>query len=83
MNLDTTLIRKAVANAGGQVSMAKKVKVTQGLVSNWCNGATIASRHFKRIAEAGDISLNKLMACEAANAEIREAVKAHAVALAS
>ncbi len=83
MKIDTTIIRKAVANAGGQVSMAKKVGVTQGLVSNWCNGATIASRHFKRIAQAGDVAQSKLMAAEALNAEIREYNKTHAVSLAS
>ncbi len=71
MNIDTTLIRRAVENAGGQVKMAKAVGVTQGLVSNWCNGATIASRHFSKIADAGRVSKVKLMESEAANAELR------------
>jgi DNA-binding transcriptional regulator YdaS (Cro superfamily) len=73
--IDTTLIRQAVANAGGQVKMAKAVNVSQGLVSNWCNGAMIASRHLAKIAEAGGVKLRALSDQEIRNAEARHAAK--------
>lgn len=36
--MDTTAIQKAVALAGGQTALARRLGVSQGLVWQWCSG---------------------------------------------
>jgi DNA-binding transcriptional regulator YdaS (Cro superfamily) len=61
-----TAIERAIEKAGSQDELARRVKVSQGLVSQWVNGAKIELRHFPEIERAtdGDVTAEQLLADE-------------------
>jgi len=63
-----TAIQRAVTIAGSQEKLAEAIGVTQGLVSQWCNGATIATRHFAAIEQATKVTAGELLVDEMAKA---------------
>ena len=59
-------IQRAVEKAGSQDELARRISVSQGLVSQWVNGAKIETRHFPNIVKAtnGDVTAEQLLADE-------------------
>lgn len=47
-------IDRAIAIAGSQDKLAKALRISQALVSQWSNGAAIHPRHFAAIQQATD-----------------------------
>lgn len=60
----TSAIKKAVEAAGGQTALAKKIKVSQGLVWQWLDGSAIHTRHFEAIEAATGVTAQELLADE-------------------
>ena len=61
-------IQRAVEKAGSQDELARRIDVSQGLVSQWVNGAKIETRHFPEIERAtnGDVTATDLLTDELA-----------------
>lgn len=59
-------IQRAVEKAGSQDELARRINVSQGLVSQWVNGAKIEMHHFPNIERAtgGDVTASDLLADE-------------------
>jgi DNA-binding transcriptional regulator YdaS (Cro superfamily) len=59
-------IERAIEKAGGQGPLADAIGVSQGLISQWVNGAPIHQRHFPEIERAtdGDVTPQELLADE-------------------
>jgi len=62
-------IQRAVSIAGSQEKLAEAIGVTQGLVSQWCNGAAVATRHFAAIERETKVSAGELLVDEMAKAK--------------
>lgn len=69
-----TAIQQAVEDVGGQTSLAKKIGVSQGLVWQWCNGASIPTHHFAAITSATSVTAEQLLADEMAKSAARAAL---------
>lgn len=59
-------IQRAIEKAGSQDELARRINVSQGLVSQWVNGAKIETRHFPEIERAtnGHVTPEELLADE-------------------
>lgn len=59
-------IQRAVDKAGSQDELARRIDVSQSLVSMWVNGAKIETRHFPKIelATGGEVTSSDLLADE-------------------
>lgn len=59
-------IRRAIEKAGSQDELARRINVSQGLISQWVNGAKIETRHFPKIEQAtgGEVTSTDLLADE-------------------
>jgi DNA-binding transcriptional regulator YdaS (Cro superfamily) len=64
--MSTSAISRAVTEAGSQQRLAELIGVTQGLVSQWCNGARVATRHFSAIEKTTGVTAQELLADEMA-----------------
>jgi DNA-binding transcriptional regulator YdaS (Cro superfamily) len=71
--MSTSAITRAVAKAGSQQRLAELIGVTQGLVSQWVNGARVATRHFEAIERETGITAQELLTDEMAKAQKRAA----------
>lgn len=69
-------IESAIEIVGTQSKLAELCGVTQSLVSQWVNGASVHCRHFPSIvsATAGKVSLEQLLSDEIAKASAQNRV---------
>lgn len=65
-------IQRAVEKAGSQEKLAEKIGVTQGLVSQWVNGAQIPHKHFPRIEKATGVTAHELLDDELAKLRVAD-----------
>lgn len=70
--MTNTAIKRAIAIAGNQENLAKAIGVSQGLISQWINGAQIATRHFAAIENVTKVTASELLVDEMAKASWRE-----------
>lgn len=54
-------IERAVKNVGSQQKLAEAIGVTQSLVSQWINGATVHQRHYEAIERVSGIRVHELL----------------------
>jgi DNA-binding transcriptional regulator YdaS (Cro superfamily) len=56
-------IQKAVDVVGSQIELARRIGVTQSLISQWVQGATILPKHFLAIERAtrGTVNVQALL----------------------
>lgn len=59
-------IQRAIQKVGSQDELARRINVSQSLVSMWVNGAKIETRHFPEIERVtnGDVTATDLLADE-------------------
>lgn len=69
-----TALQRAIDIAGGQAKLGATIGVTQGLISQWVNGAPIHQRHFLSISRAtdGQVTPEELLADELARLETND-----------
>lgn len=67
-----TALERAIERAGSQDKLATIIGVSQGLVSQWLNGAPIPPRHFPNIEAGTGVTAHELLDDELAKLRARE-----------
>lgn len=54
-------LERAISVAGSQEKLAAAIGVSQGLISQWLNGAQITTKHFPKIEAATGVTAQELL----------------------